>query len=111
MLSISFNNSAVLIIFALFIVGVTTAVDEYCAVFFLWSKVNIKVRGITALHAAAHQGHQQTVTVLLSAGAKIELTDDDGDTAIHFAANGWITAINASLLGWFIYFQWCDVYL
>jgi ankyrin repeat protein len=51
-------------------------------------QVDVKVQNITALHAASHQGHQTVVAILLKAGAKVDITDKDGDTAIHFAANG-----------------------
>jgi ankyrin repeat protein len=51
-------------------------------------QVDVKVQNMTALHAASHQGHQTVVAILLKAGAKVDITDKDGDTAIHFAANG-----------------------
>lgn len=52
-------------------------------------QVDTKVtESITALHAACSQGHSQVVAVLLSAGAKPEITDNEGNTALHFAAVG-----------------------
>lgn len=48
----------------------------------------MKQENRTALQVAAHQGHLQVVQVLLNAGAKMEIQDGDGDTAIHYAAFG-----------------------
>ena len=40
-------------------------------------------RSRSSLHWAAVQGHQDTVTVLLAAGAKVDLLDEVGATAVH----------------------------
>jgi len=53
--------------------------------------VNIQVENITALHVAAHQGHQDVVVLLLNAGADATMKDEDGDNAYHYAAYGFIS--------------------
>lgn len=57
----------------------------------LWphSQVDIKNQGKTALQVAAHQGHMEVVKALLQANSSIEVKDEDGDTALHYAAFGW----------------------
>ena len=47
-----------------------------------------KSSGKTAMQVASHQGHLEIVSLLLSAGAKLELQDEDGDTALHYSAFG-----------------------
>lgn len=42
--------------------------------------------GQTALHLACQQGHLPCVALLLSAGALPDLTDDRGNTALHYSA-------------------------
>ena len=44
--------------------------------------------GKTALQVASHQGHKDIVQVLITAGANLELQDEDGDTALHYSAFG-----------------------
>jgi E3 ubiquitin-protein ligase mind-bomb len=61
-------------------------------------QADIKVENKTALQVAAHQGFQQIVTLLLAAGAKPEITDDEGDTAYHYAAYGKQAAMMELLL-------------
>lgn len=51
-------------------------------------QVDMKQSEKTALHVACHEGHQQIVALLLSAGARPEIADDEGDTAYHFAVFG-----------------------
>lgn len=51
-------------------------------------KVDAKSSGKTCLQVAAHQGHLELVTLLLSRSASLEVADDDGDTALHYAAFG-----------------------
>ena len=52
-------------------------------------KVDAKSSGKTCLQVASHQGHTELVTLLLSKGACLEVADDDGDTAVHYAAFGY----------------------
>jgi len=51
-------------------------------------KVDTKSSGKTCLQVASHQGHNELVTLLLSKSASLEVADDDGDTALHYAAFG-----------------------
>lgn len=51
-------------------------------------QVNIKVQGRTALQLACHQGHTEIVTALVDSGADLEMTDPDGDSALHFSCFG-----------------------
>jgi ankyrin repeat protein len=49
----------------------------------------INFPGATALHIAAYYGKINVVQMLLeTAGAKIDLKDKNGDTAVHYAAKG-----------------------
>ncbi|KAL5266150.1 hypothetical protein ACHWQZ_G006711 [Mnemiopsis leidyi] len=50
--------------------------------------IDIKVQGKTALQVASHQGFQAVVEELIKAGADLEIKDDDGDNALHYAAFG-----------------------
>jgi len=52
--------------------------------------VNIKVQNKTALQLAAHEGYQSIVTLLLDAGADAKIQDEDGDSAYHYAAFGFV---------------------
>lgn len=54
---------------------------------------------LTALHAACHQGHRQIVAILLNAGAKIDVTNNTGNTALHFAAQGYVHMTVLSVKG------------
>ena len=51
-------------------------------------KVDAKSSGKTCLQVASHQGHLELVSLLLSRSASLEVADDDGDTALHYAAFG-----------------------
>lgn len=51
-------------------------------------QVDAKSAGKTALQLASHQGSLEMVSLLLKAGADIEIKDDDGDTALHYSAFG-----------------------
>ncbi|KAJ1522563.1 hypothetical protein ONE63_001749 [Megalurothrips usitatus] len=51
-------------------------------------KVDCKSKCRTCLQVASHQGHAEIVHLLLSLGASLSLTDDDGDTALHYSAFG-----------------------
>lgn len=51
-------------------------------------RVDHKSSGKTALQVACHQGHMEIVVMLISAGANLEVQDDDGDTALHYSAFG-----------------------
>ena len=45
-------------------------------------------QGKSALHVACHEGHIAIVRMLLDAGARLDLGDDDGDAALTFTAYG-----------------------
>ncbi|TFK13878.1 protein FAM110D [Platysternon megacephalum] len=51
-------------------------------------KVDIKNQGRTALQVAAHLGRVEVVKILLQANANIDLKDEEGDAALHYAAFG-----------------------
>ena len=42
------------------------------------------------MQVASHQGHHDVVELLISARANLELQDEDGDTALHYSAFGWV---------------------
>lgn len=50
-------------------------------------QLNHKSSGKTPLQVAAHQGHIEIV-VLLIQQVNLEVSDDDGDTALHYSAFG-----------------------
>ncbi|XP_037088726.1 LOW QUALITY PROTEIN: E3 ubiquitin-protein ligase MIB2-like [Pollicipes pollicipes] len=52
-------------------------------------KVDCKSSGRTALQLACHQGHMETVRLLLHRQASVAATDDDGDTPLHYSAFGY----------------------
>lgn len=52
------------------------------------SQVDVKLHGKTSLLVAAHQGHLEVVQYLISKSARLDLTDDDGDTVLHYAVFG-----------------------
>ena len=54
-------------------------------------KVDIKVQGKTALQVASHQGYVTVVQELIKGQADLEIKDDDGDNALHYAAFGYVT--------------------
>lgn len=51
-------------------------------------KADAKSSGKTCLQVASHQGHTELVALLLSKTGCLEIADDDGDTALHYAAFG-----------------------
>ena len=53
--------------------------------------MNVKTENRTALQVAAHQGHKDVVILLLKAGADAKIQDDDGDSAFHYAAFGFVS--------------------
>lgn len=53
------------------------------------AQVDQKSSGKTALQVACHQGHIEIVRLLLTSGADLEAQDEDGDTALHYAAFGY----------------------
>ncbi|XP_063056524.1 CARD- and ANK-domain containing inflammasome adapter protein [Engraulis encrasicolus] len=54
----------------------------------------------TPLHAASEQGHEAMVEMLLSAGAKINATDSNKDTALHCACRVGHLSTVQTLLSW-----------
>lgn len=50
--------------------------------------MDAKNQGSTALQIASYQGHLEVVKALLQAHANVDLRDDEGDTALHYAAFG-----------------------
>ena len=58
--------------------------------------MNIEVQNKTALQLAAHEGYQSIVTLLLDAGADAKIQDEDGDSAYHYAAFGFVLECRAS---------------
>ncbi|KAI4465183.1 zinc finger c3hc4 type (ring finger) [Holotrichia oblita] len=50
--------------------------------------VDARSGGKTPLQVAAHQGHVAIVRELLSKGADVNASDNDGDTCLHYAAFG-----------------------
>ena len=46
-----------------------------------------KVSGLTLLMGTAMEGHERLVDLLLRYGAKVDLQDSDGDTALTLAAS------------------------
>lgn len=52
------------------------------------NQADYKEGEMTALQVASHQGHKQIVVLLISKGAKVDMTDNNGDNAIHFATIG-----------------------
>lgn len=46
------------------------------------------VDGVTALHVAAQGGHMETVKLLLAAGAKVDVKDEESRTALMLAVKG-----------------------
>ena len=57
-------------------------------------------QGKSALHVACHEGHIAIVRMLLDAGARLDLGDDDGDAALTFTAYGY----NELLIDLFFFF-------
>lgn len=52
------------------------------------AQVDIKNQGRTALQVASYLGQADIVKVLLQSHANIDLQDEEGDTALHYAAFG-----------------------
>lgn len=52
------------------------------------NQVDVKLHGKTSLLVAAHQGHLELVQYLISKSARLDVTDDDGDTVLHYAVFG-----------------------
>jgi len=50
------------------------------------------VENRTALQVAAHEGYQNIVILLLNAGADAKIQDEDGDSAYHYAAFGFVNS-------------------
>ncbi|TFB02669.1 Ankyrin-3 [Trichoderma ghanense] len=60
---------------------------------------NVKsLDGLTPLMAAASSGAEKTVRVLLDGGCDVNITDDHGQTALHFAARGGEVSVGRQLL-------------
>jgi E3 ubiquitin-protein ligase mind-bomb len=56
--------------------------------FWLSGQVDTKNQGRTALQVAAYLGQVELVRLLLQARAGVDLPDDEGNTAVHYAALG-----------------------
>jgi len=70
-----------------------TLLDKGIEVNFLYRKT-----GMTPLMTAAYAGHAAIVQALLGSGASINLTADDGASALHWAScNGYIDIVNILL--------------
>ena len=50
----------------------------------------MKVENKTPLHLAAYEGQVEVMRCLLQNKADASVTDEEGDTALHFAAFGWV---------------------
>lgn len=57
-------------------------------------------RGQLALHLAAQGGYNSIINVLLSNGARLNLTDEQGRTALHYAVEGGHVETLKLLLSW-----------
>jgi 26S proteasome non-ATPase regulatory subunit 10 len=53
--------------------------------------------GWTPLIIAAAAGQVEAVTALLDAGAKVDATNDKGQTALHYAASKGNTSVRADV--------------
>lgn len=51
-------------------------------------QVDTKNQGRTALQVAAYLGQVELVRLLLQSQASLDLPDDEGNTALHYAALG-----------------------
>ncbi|XP_022698616.1 E3 ubiquitin-protein ligase MIB2-like isoform X1 [Varroa jacobsoni] len=76
--------------------GLEDAVRDYLTAY--PDRVNHKSSSKTALQVTCHQGHLTIVELLLRAKASLESADDDGDTALHYAAFGNQPAVIERLL-------------
>lgn len=56
----------------------------------VWPRVpnSRRLDGLAALHMAAGAGHDSCVRLLLSRGARVDMRDDEGGTALHHAVRG-----------------------
>ena len=59
----------------------------------------MKMENKTALHLAAFEGQVEVLKYLLQNKADTKVTDDEGDTVLHFAAFGYVE--NRVLIGSF----------
>lgn len=50
----------------------------------------MRIKGTTALIVAAFEGRDDVINVLLSNGAKPNLTDDNGNTALLASVSAWV---------------------
>ena len=51
------------------------------------------MKGITALHSAAHRGNLELVKLLVKYGADVHAATNDGQTALTFAVQDKHTAV------------------
>ena len=57
------------------------------------------VSGLTPLMDASWEGHESVVRLLLERGARLELQDNDGNTALHWAIYGQSSGVTAIICG------------
>lgn len=59
----------------------------FCLILIL-KLIDQKSSGKTAIQVSSHQGHIDVVKFLVGSKANLEITDLEGDTALHFSCFG-----------------------